>query len=1145
MGTGKHGAADGKAIGVVLCHVSVDQEFADELVKHLTPLLSENVISAWYPALIQPGEDWSNATRIQLNHADLIILLVSVDLLASGEQYTQICHIIDTSTTVRVVPIILRACDWRNTPVGRLQAIPRNGAPVASFNNADDAFAEIIRELRGVIHSSRHGHGRVASRNRGVIPDYPDDETRQLSTQLDLARTRKQRLQSLGKDTSEISKEILDLRRRIREGGQLRAGDSLSDDRYILLNKIGRGGFATVWRAMDTHDNHEVAIKVLHVYYGTDKMRLERLFRGARIMSQLSHPSIVRIIDSCSEDGGYHYYVMEFLSEGDLRRAVLAGTVNTDEIEDIVLQVGDALAHAHAKGYVHRDVKPANILLDVSGVAKLTDFDLVAHEDTTGGTRTGALGSLLYAAPELMLNAQDATARADVYGLGMTLIFGIRRAELDMGVIRNSDTLISGLECHDALKAILRRSVDWNPDARFETAKEFCDALRAAPTRVRATRFSVNEWIKRGDDRSVNGNPEEALQCYEIALAEANSALAVDIRTRMGATMARLGKWREAIICYEDVLVVLPSHREAAEATVALAAETRDWPALEAAEDRLLSIVKDEAERAGLLVSFAERWSGIDFNPHRVRGLLEQARYVRSTDANVLTRLREFYETMELYEDAITVGRRLADLTVDPHQRAKEYMALASHCLGKLKRFRFALELFDAALRIDPTFLEPLTFMEQAFIEQEDWSELEQVYKQMLSRLEVAPQGPARVGATWDIRRRLAALYRDHLTDYGRAVDVIEDALAEQPNNLENSFGTVARTSKEVALERTAVHLQALAALDSTNTSTFHALFEVQEKLRRPEQAYSVACVTMYLKCAQDRERDLYNEHRPKGLPRVKRSLSGEAWRHLRVGDTDVHIEAIFAAVAHSAVRAKIATLEKENRLPVLDPAAKQDPLTSKALIVRTFMWGSHALGVPVPALYILEDADVGLGAVLASEPNVIIGKLAMRRWLIPELAFLVGRHLVYHVGTHQLLLCYPSLEDLTTCLFAALRIVLKNLTIPPRMRDAVLALTQRINANMNDAARMALESAVAALDASGKPANIMKWVSGVEHCATRAGFLLSGDLDVAASLLRADPLGIVPTEEKISGLLGFAVSDAHHALRHELGVAIEPDAPS
>ncbi|HLM72428.1 MAG TPA: hypothetical protein VK459_07050, partial [Polyangiaceae bacterium] len=430
---------------------------------------------------------------------------------------------------------------------------------------------------------------------------------------------------------------------------------------------------------------------------------------------------------------------------------------------------------------------------------------------------------------------------------------------------------------------------------------------------------------------------------------------------------------------------------------------------------------------------------------------------------------------------------------------------------------------------------------ERLLEERQEWSELEQVYRRMIERLELAPKGQARADVTWDICRRLAFLYRDHLEDPAAALEAFEDAIGQKPEDFD-SYHVAAELARTTGnLERAAHHLQSLVALDPTTVSTYHDLFEVFQKLKKPDQAYGVACVTMHLKSADARERFIYEEHLPDGVPKFRQALGDNAWQLLRVENTDIHVEAILAAVARSAVAAKLDQLEEEKRLPQLDPAAKQDPQTSTVSIVRSFVWGSHFLGVPAPAVYIRDDAPIGLAAVMASEPSVIIGSLVLRGRSMPELGFLVGRHLAYHVGSHRLLLYYPSLEDLSICFLAALRVALKNLPIPPKMRDAVLAISPRLEASMTEPEVRKLEQAVALLDASGKPADITKWVSGVEHCAARTGLLLSGDLDVAAKTLEADPLGMVPPEEKIAGLLGFAVSDSFHTLRQELGVAIEP----
>jgi serine/threonine-protein kinase len=197
-------------------------------------------------------------------------------------------------------------------------------------------------------------------------------------------------------------------------------------------------------------------------------------------MARLVHDAVLRVVQPYGHDGGHYYFVMDFVHGGDLRKAVLAGTVAKEAIIPIVLRIGDALALAHRQGLVHRDVKPANILLDASGLARLTDFDLVGAADTTGGTRTGALGTFVYAAPELLDRPQDVDARADVYGLAMTAVFGLLGHELPTIVVRNPGAVIDGLPCGAPIKAVLKRAVEWVREARYPSSSAFCSALVAA-----------------------------------------------------------------------------------------------------------------------------------------------------------------------------------------------------------------------------------------------------------------------------------------------------------------------------------------------------------------------------------------------------------------------------------------------------------------------------------------------------------------------------------------------------------------------------------------------------------------------------------------------------------------------------------------
>jgi serine/threonine protein kinase/nucleoside phosphorylase len=308
-----------------------------------------------------------------------------------------------------------------------------------------------------------------------------EGESQALGRRLDDAYARKQQLEEAGEAIDTVVREIVELKRRLREGGQLRSGDRLgADGRYHVLDVLGRGGFATVWKAKDRFESGYVAIKVLHANLAGDPQRRERFFRGARAMMKLEHPAVVRVLAPSGEDAGFYYFVMEFVRGGNLHGAVLGRRVVGKDVLRPILEVGDALALAHGRGMVHRDIKPANILLDEGGNAKLTDFDLVGAHDTTGGTRTGALGTAIYAAPECLHKPQDATARADVFGLGMTAIFCLSGHDLTMDTLVDRAAALAQLDCSVSVRKVLERAVEWKPDRRFADAAEMVDALREA-----------------------------------------------------------------------------------------------------------------------------------------------------------------------------------------------------------------------------------------------------------------------------------------------------------------------------------------------------------------------------------------------------------------------------------------------------------------------------------------------------------------------------------------------------------------------------------------------------------------------------------------------------------------------------------------
>ena len=197
--------------------------------------------------------------------------------------------------------------------------------------------------------------------------------------------------------------------------------------KYALQNHIGTGGMSTVYLSEHPIMRRPVAIKVLPKSRVSKSSYLERFELEARAVATLDHPNIVRAYD-IDNDGDTHYIVMEYVEGMDLQRMVEQnGPLSYDQAADYIAQAASGLQHAHELGVVHRDVKPANCLVDPSGTLKLLDMGLVkfAKDDQSLSAvhKDSVVGTADYLAPEQAVNSSEVDARADIYGLGGTLYF--------------------------------------------------------------------------------------------------------------------------------------------------------------------------------------------------------------------------------------------------------------------------------------------------------------------------------------------------------------------------------------------------------------------------------------------------------------------------------------------------------------------------------------------------------------------------------------------------------------------------------------------------------------------------------------------------------------------------------------------------
>ncbi len=193
---------------------------------------------------------------------------------------------------------------------------------------------------------------------------------------------------------------------------------------YQIIKRLGSGAMATVYQARQLSLDRMVAIKVLPRKYTNNKEFVERFYAEGRAAAKLNHPNIVQAYD-VGQAGDFHYFVMEYVEGHTVFDDISSGQPYPEERAlEIAIQVIGALAHAHKAGFIHRDVKPKNIMLTPDGMAKLADMGLaraISDVEAAEAEAGKAFGTPYYISPEQIRGVVDVDYRADVYGLGATL----------------------------------------------------------------------------------------------------------------------------------------------------------------------------------------------------------------------------------------------------------------------------------------------------------------------------------------------------------------------------------------------------------------------------------------------------------------------------------------------------------------------------------------------------------------------------------------------------------------------------------------------------------------------------------------------------------------------------------------------------
>jgi serine/threonine protein kinase len=267
--------------------------------------------------------------------------------------------------------------------------------------------------------------------------------------------------------------------------------------RYKLIDERGSGSFGEVYIARDLQTNYLYVAKIMYPDHAYDNELLERFKREAYILQSLNDPHIVRIIDY-GNDGNIYFIIMHHIDGQNLKYYITNyGPIEPSRAINYVLQIAKGLDAAYKIGVVHRDIKPQNILISNKGVVKIVDFGLSRSKESPTITSSDKfMGTAFYTAPEQVMSSHSADIRSDLYSLGVVLFEALSGSPpytagtvVDIILKHQTEDVPSICRIHPGLPyeldAFMQKAMAKQPDARYQTPREFIHALEQIQQRIR------------------------------------------------------------------------------------------------------------------------------------------------------------------------------------------------------------------------------------------------------------------------------------------------------------------------------------------------------------------------------------------------------------------------------------------------------------------------------------------------------------------------------------------------------------------------------------------------------------------------------------------------------------------------------------
>lgn len=304
---------------------------------------------------------------------------------------------------------------------------------------------------------------------------YSNEQARELGKLLKGLYQKRAQLEIGSGDIEKIDQLIDELRNQQRVGLRPNPGELFANGRFELLHELSRSDFLEYWRAYDRINRQDVGFKVLNPQWHNDSSKTAVFIQTARIQSKIHSPYIAELIKNVGLEYGFYYCVQQYMAGVSLRTLVSSQAIPFNDLIKYCQQVGRVLQTMHQLGVVYRALSPDKITITANQNVHIADFDSI----WIGGFSRSIewTDRFPFTAPEVLFDTHNISPRADIYSLGMILVYLLNGGELPESAFRDTQTFVKGLPCNEYTRIAILKAVSWNPAERYADMSSFCNDM--------------------------------------------------------------------------------------------------------------------------------------------------------------------------------------------------------------------------------------------------------------------------------------------------------------------------------------------------------------------------------------------------------------------------------------------------------------------------------------------------------------------------------------------------------------------------------------------------------------------------------------------------------------------------------------------